>query len=126
MMQWARLKMTAGVPLRRGGWYRIVALTELEVVVSAVGKDVSVPRSLVEIRAMPPREWTVVRKPAIAPARTPGRFHQGYLVCPGCRERIVLPATEVPKQMCSRCQQEFPIAWGEHYLEGPGSSAEGR
>ena len=34
-MQWARLKMHAGVPLRRGAWYRVVPpLSRLEVVVS--------------------------------------------------------------------------------------------
>ena len=125
-MQWARLRTAIGVPLRRGGWYRVVSMTELEVVVSAIGNDLTVPRPYVEIRATQPREWTVVRNPTVAPARTPGQFRHGYLVCPSCRERIVLPATEVPKRVCPRCQQEFPIAWGEHYLEDLGPSAEGR
>jgi len=125
-MQWARLKTAAAVPLRRGGWYRIVSHTEREVVVSAIGRDVSVSRSYVEIRTEPPREWTVVRSPAVAPDRTPGHFRRGYLVCPGCRERIVLPQTELAKQACPRCQQTFPIGWGERYLEDAGPPAEKR
>ena len=116
-IQWARLKAAVDVPLRRGAWYRIVApVTRLEVVVSVQGKRVPVPRPFVEIRATPPREWTVVRNPTVA-ARAPEIFRHGYLVCPGCRDRIVLPSTQGAKQLCPRCSQTFPIAWDEHYLE---------
>ena len=115
---WARLKTAADMPLRRGAWYRVVApVTRLEVVVSVQGKRVCVPRQYVEIRATPPREWTVLRTPAVAPGRTPEIFRRGYIVCPGCRDRVVLPATQVAKQLCPRCSQTFAIAWGETYLE---------
>jgi hypothetical protein len=121
-MQWARLKANVDVPLRRGAWYRVVApVTRLEVVVSVQGKRVSVPRPFVEIRALPPRAWTVLRNPTVAPGRTPEIFRRGYIVCPGCRNRVVLPAIPVAKQLCPRCNQTFPIAWDEHYLEEAGS-----
>jgi hypothetical protein len=116
-IEWARLKASADVPLRRGGWYRVVSHTRLEAVVSVQGKPVSVPRPYVEIRATPPREWTVLRNPRVAPDRTPEHFRQGYLVCPGCRERVVLPPAQVADQLCPRCNQTFAIAWNEHYLE---------
>ena len=117
-IQWARLTAAVDAPLRRGAWCRIVApLTRLEVVVSVLGKRVTLPRPYVEIRATPPREWTVLRNPKVAPGRTPEAFRRGYLVCPGCRDRIPLPATQVAKQLCPRCSQTFAIAWDERYLE---------
>jgi hypothetical protein len=116
-IQWARLNATADVPLRRGGWYRVVSLTGLEAVVSVGGQPVSVPRPRVEIRTTPPRQWTVLRNPTVAP-RTPDVFRRGYLVCPGCRNRVPLPAAQVAKQLCPACCQTFSIAWYEGYLEG--------
>jgi hypothetical protein len=115
-IQWARLTTSIDVPLRRGGWYRVVSHTRLEAVVSVQGKPVSVPRPYVEIRATPPREWTVLRNPTVAP-RTPEIFRRGYLVCPGCRDRVPLPAAQVATQLCPGCSQAFPIAWDEHCLE---------
>ncbi len=113
-MQWARLKTHAGVPLRRGAWYRVVPpLTRLEVVVSVQGKPVTVPRPFVEIRATAPREWSVLRDPQVAPARTPPAFRRGYLVCPACRNRVPLPATQVAKQLCPGCHETFLIAWAD-------------
>ena len=114
--QWARLNTAADVPLRRGGWYRVVSLTRLEAVVSVEGQPVSVPRPRVEIRTTPPRQWTVLRNPTVAP-RTPDVFRRGYLVCPGCRNRVPLPAAQVAKQLCPACSQTFSIAWYERYLE---------
>jgi hypothetical protein len=116
-IQWARLTTAADVPLRRGGWYRVVSVTRLEAVVSVAGQPVSVPRPRVEIRTTPPHQWTVLRNPTVAP-RTPDVFRLGYLVCPGCRNRVPLPAAQVAKQLCPGCSQTFPIAWDEHYLEG--------
>lgn len=116
--QWARLKTAVEVPLRRGAWYRVVApVTRLEVVVSVQGKRVSVPRPYVEIRATPPREWTLVSNPTVEPERTPESFRRGYIVCPACRNRVALPATRPAKQLCPRCRQTFAIAWDEKYLE---------
>jgi hypothetical protein len=117
-LQWARLKTALDVPLRRGAWYRVVApVTRLDVVVSVQGQRVSLPRAHVELRATPPREGTLVRNPTVAPERTPDIFQKGYIVCPGCRNRAVLPPTRLATQLCPRCSQTFPIAWDEKYLE---------
>ena len=113
---WARLKAAVDVPLRRGAWYRVVSLTPLEAVVSAGGTHVSVPRPYVEIRATPPREWSVLLTPTVS-SDTPETFRRGYLVCPGCLNRVPLPAAQVAEQLCPACSQTFPIAWDEHYLE---------
>jgi hypothetical protein len=112
--QWARVKSAVDVPLRRGAWYRVVApVTRLEVVVSVQGKRVSVPRTAVEISSTPPHEWTVVPDPTVAGDRTPDVFRLGYIVCPACRNRLVLPATRLAEQLCPRCGQTFPIAWDD-------------
>jgi hypothetical protein len=112
--QWARVTGAVDVPLRRGAWYRVVApVTRREVVVSVQGKRVSVPRSAVEISSTPPHEWTVVREPTVAADRTPEIFRLGYIVCPACRNRLVLPASRLAEQLCPRCSETFPIAWDD-------------
>lgn len=115
-LQWARLTASVDAPLRRGAWYQVASLTRLEAVVTVEGRPVNVPLPFVEIRNTPPRAWTVLRNPTVAP-RTPEVFRRGYLVCPACRNRLPLPATQVAWQLCPRCSRTFPIAWEEHYLE---------
>jgi hypothetical protein len=112
-MQWVRLQTAVDCPLRRGAWYRVVSLTKLEVVVDVRGQAVSVARPLVELRTVPPREWTVVRA---AEGRGPANLQSGCVVCPNCQHRAVLPFTRVLKLPCPRCNQLFPIAWDEGYL----------
>jgi hypothetical protein len=112
-MQWARLQTTVDSPLRRGAWYRVVSLTRLEVVVDVEGSSVSVARPFVELRTVPPREWTIV---SAAEGRGPANLQSGYVVCPNCRQRAVLPFARVPKLQCPRCNQLFPIGWDEGYL----------
>jgi hypothetical protein len=115
-LQWARLKNSLDVPLRRGAWYRIASISSLEVAITAYGKTVTVPRPFIDIRNTPPQEWTVLINPTVAP-RTPEHFRPGYLVCPECRHRVVLPPKRLVKQLCPRCSGTFTIAWDEHYLE---------
>jgi len=115
-IRWARLKTTLHVPLRRGAWYRVASVTRLEAVLSVEGAPVSVPRPFVEIRVTPPQQWTVLRNPVVAPD-TPEVVRRGYVVCPECRNRVVLPPRQVAQQLCPRCTRTFPIAWDEHYLE---------
>jgi hypothetical protein len=112
-MQWARLQATVGSPLRRGAWYRVVSVTRLEAVVDVKGARVAVPRPFVEIRALPPREWTIVREGV---GRGPENIQSGYIVCPSCWHRVVLPFTQVPKLKCPRCERLFDIGWSEAYL----------
>ena len=83
-------------------WYPVVSLTRLEAVVSVGGQPVSVPRPRVEMRTTPPRQWTVLRNPTVAP-RTPDVFRRGYLVCPGCRNRVPLgPGRRIPQRPPTR------------------------
>lgn len=112
---WARLKTAADVPIRLGAWYRVVSHTALEAVLSVEGgKSIAVPRPYLDIRAAPPREWTVLRSEAV-PLQAPELFRLGYIVCPGCQKRVPLPAAELADQMCPRCNNTFPIAWNERY-----------
>jgi hypothetical protein len=62
--------------------------------------------------ARPPREWTIVQE---GEGRGPAHLRSGYVVCPNCRHRAVLPFTQVPKLRCSHCNQLFAIAWTEGY-----------
>ncbi|HYL21287.1 MAG TPA: hypothetical protein VEU74_05985 [Gemmatimonadales bacterium] len=103
-------------PLRRGAWYRVVSLTRLEAVVEVQGKSVSVARPSVELRTAPPQEWTIVRA---APGRGPANIQSGYVVCPNCRHRAVLPFARLSRLRCDRCNQLFSIAWDEGYLGSP-------
>lgn len=115
-MQWARLSTPVDCPLRRGAWYRVVSLTRLEAVVSVEGASISVARPFVEVRSVPPRDWTIVR-PVLASRRVPDALESGYVVCPNCRTREVLPFAHVAKLRCPRCNELSPIAWDEDYFK---------
>ena len=107
--QWARVRGVAACGLRLGGWYAVVGLTAREVQVYVHGRVVRVPRALLELRAAPPRECTVVRGPLNA-VRVPAGARDGYLVCPNCRSREFLPEGRPPVQRCARCNAAFPVA----------------
>lgn len=114
---WARLKNSADVPLRRGVWYRVLSHTPLEAVLHVQGiEPIAVPRPYLDMRDVRPTEWTVLRNPKVA-ARTPVVFQRGYIVCPGCSERVPLPPQQVEEQLCPRCSHVFAIAWHERYFE---------
>jgi hypothetical protein len=115
-MQWLRLKTAMDCPLRRGAWYRVDSVTPLEAVVTVEGKPVTLPLASVEIRTAPPREWTIVR-PADGAPRAPEVLRSGYVVCPSCRARAVLPFARVLKVRCPGCRELFEIAWDEKYFE---------
>lgn len=111
--RWGRLKAEARLPLRRGAWYRITAVTSGEVVVEVNRRTLSVPRPFVELADTPPRRWTVVERPASA-VRVPESWGDRYLVCPGCRHSS--PLRGWPQSMrCLRCYGLLPIACDEHY-----------
>ena len=112
-IQWARIQAAVDCPLRQGAWYRVTSLTKLEAVVDVEGARVAVPRPFVEIRAAPPQEWTIVR---VSAGRGPAHLQSGYVVCPNCRSRAVLPFAWVTKLQCQHCKQVFAIAWTEAYL----------
>lgn len=104
--QWARLRSDHGVPLRRGAWYRVLSVSQFEVVVDVNRKAVLVARPFVDVSNIPPSRWTIVERPP-APQRL-GDLGARYAVCPSCQERV--PVEERPHFLrCRRCQGEFPV-----------------
>ena len=113
MMQWARLQADVNCHLRRGGWYRVMQVATVEVVLDVNAQPVPVLLPFLEITCSPPRRWTVVPRPANAVNMPPG-WGAEYAVCPSCRHRQQL--TSRPKRMsCESCQIDFAVAWDEHY-----------
>jgi hypothetical protein len=117
-MQWARLNADVDSPLRRGAWYRVLSLTTLEVFVDVQGASVPVARPFVDLRPAAPQEWTVVSH-VKETRQGPERLRSGYVVCPTCRNRAVLPFARVLKLRCPRCNELFPIAWDQQALKNP-------
>jgi hypothetical protein len=122
--QWARLKVEAPYPLRRGAWYRVTTRTPRDVVLEVNRKSVHVPVALLEfVGGRPPRRWSVVRRPADA-VRLPDGWGEHYGVCPSCRHRA--PLYGAPKTLrCPRCSELFVVAWdeldpGQHSGSPPG------
>src|SRR5713226_9687744 len=115
VVKWARLEACATCGLRLGAWYPVTGVTAREAQVQVRGRMVMVPRSLLELRATPPQEWTVV-PPRMDPSRPLAGGRDGYVVCPNCRHRDTLPAVRVAKLRCARCNDVFTIAWDEPYL----------
>ena len=114
--QWLRLKTGVDFPLRRGAWYRVEAVTPLGAVVTVDGKPVTVPLAAVEVRSREPQEWSIVRPPEET-SRGPEFLRSGYIVCPQCRNRAVLPFARVLKVRCPTCNDLFEIAWDEKYFD---------
>ena len=115
-LQWGRLQANVDCSLRRGAWYRVTAIGELEAVVDIGRKPQSVPSFLLEIVSAPPRRWTVVPRPEGA-VHMPQAWGTQYAVCPSCRERVALPARGRPRHLtCDRCRGAFEIDWTEGYL----------
>jgi hypothetical protein len=114
--QWLRLRAAVNCPLRRGAWYPVDAVTPLEAVVTVDGKPVTLPLASVELRTTQPRAWSIVR-PADGSPRRPESLQSGYIVCPNCRNRAVLPFARVFKVRCSACKELLEIAWDEEYFE---------
>jgi hypothetical protein len=114
--QWLRLKTALDCPLRRGAWYQVDSITRLNAVVTVDGKPVTLPLGSVEIRTTQPRAWSIVR-PADSSPRGPEFLQSGYIVCPSCRSRAVLPFARVLKTRCPACKELFEIAWDEKYFE---------
>ena len=105
-VQWARLRSDHDVPLRRGAWYRVLSVSQFEVVVDVNQKAVLVARPYVDVSNVPPSRWTIVDR-TTAPNR-PSGLGARYAVCPSCQERV--PVGDRPSFLrCRRCQGEFPV-----------------
>jgi hypothetical protein len=110
--QWARLKVEAPYPLRRGAWYRVTTRTPREVVLDVHDKAVHVPHTVLEFAGgRPPRRWSVVRRPADA-VRLPDAWGDHYGVCPSCAHRAPLYGSPHTLR-CPRCNKLFAVAWDE-------------
>ena len=107
----ARLQADLNVRIRRGAWYRVLQLHDLEAVIEVNKKPVSVLKAMLEIKPRPPLQWSVVARPA----KGPKELGEQYGVCPSCRTRAPLSkrARSLP---CPHCKQEFPVNWSEEYL----------
>lgn len=104
--QWARLRAEYDVPLRRGAWYRVLSVSEFEVVVDVNQRAILVARPYVDVSSSPPSRWTVIDRGALT--RVPAEWGSRYAVCPNCRERV--PVAGNPAILrCRRCKGEFPV-----------------
>ena len=66
--QWARPRADVNRGLRRGAWYRVIALTPQAVVLDVNHNTRTVPREGVDIVDRPPQHWSIVPRP---PGRRP-------------------------------------------------------
>jgi hypothetical protein len=97
--------------LRRGAWYRVIALTPREVVLDVNRRARIVPRDGVQIAVTPPRRWSIVPRPPDA-VRVPPQWGDWYALCPSCRNRASVKGH--PNTLrCPRCAGVFQIEWDD-------------
>ena len=113
-MMFARLQADVDMKIRRGAWYRVLALRPLEAVIEVNRRPVTVLRAMLELNPRPPLRWTVVPRPRNA-RRVPAELGPQYGVCPYCRTRAPLKP-RAREQACPHCKGEFGVAWDEGYL----------
>jgi hypothetical protein len=109
--QWARPRADVNRGLRRGAWYRVIALTPGEVIVDVNRNVRIVPREGVEIVTTPPQRWSIVWRPPDA-VRVPDDWGDRYALCPACRNRTPIKGHSATLR-CPRCAGLFQIAWDE-------------
>ena len=113
---WARLWALASVPrVRRGAWYPIVHDGASEnVVIGLPGRNVRVPRHLLEIRDDRPQRFTVVflARSVSRPAQGTGDdLGRRYAVCP-CGSRLRMAGRPLDME-CPTCGHRGEVAWWE-------------
>ncbi len=111
---WGQLKGDENRGLRRGAWYRVVALTPHEAVLDVNRKHVPLDRAAVHLVSALPHAWTVVRRPADAKG-VAVEMGEYYAVCPSCRNRAPLKGSP-PSARCARCAGLFRVAWDEWFV----------
>ncbi|HWC73355.1 MAG TPA: hypothetical protein VG454_05400 [Gemmatimonadales bacterium] len=105
----ARLQADVPLKLRRGAWYRVLELDDLQAVIEVNHRKVGVLRAWLEIQQRPPQHWTIVTAPEEAHRKAPPHLRGTYAVCPNCRARAPLPK-KMPRVLeCARCRKEFEI-----------------
>jgi hypothetical protein len=114
-MYFARLQADIDTKLRRGAWYRVLQIHDLEAVIEVNRQPVRVVKAFLEIQKRPPLRWTVVPKPAQT-KRAAAELGPTYGVCPSCRTRA--PLKPKAREMdCPHCKGSFAVAWDEGYLK---------
>lgn len=106
----ARLQADVPLKLRRGAWYRVVQLDDLQAVIEVNHRKIGVLRAWLEIQQRPPQHWSIVAAPEAAERKAPPHLRGTYGVCPNCRGRAPLPK-RIPRALeCRRCGQEFEFS----------------
>jgi hypothetical protein len=112
--QWARLETDVNCRLRRGAWYRIIALTVGEAKLDVNRQAMPVPRTSLKIVSTPPQVWSVVSRPRDARS-LPMLWGDKYAVCPACRNRAQLKGA-AHSMRCPRCERTFRVGWEEWFV----------
>ena len=110
-MLFARVQADVPLKLRKGAWYRVLEINDLQAVIEVNRRKVGVLRAWLEIRDRPPQRWAVVEG-AKDNAKAPPPLRGTYGVCPNCRARTPIPKRARALQ-CKKCGQEFEIDWAE-------------
>jgi hypothetical protein len=114
-MLFARLQTDVDLKIRRGAWYRVLKVGDLEVVIEVNKKPVAVLKAVLEIQQRPPLRWSVVPKEG-RPKSGAVQLGKHYAVCPSCRTRAAVK-DKAREMDCPRCKGSFPVAWEEEYLK---------
>ena len=110
-MLFARVQDDVPLKLRKGAWYRVLEMNDLQAVVEVNRRKVGVLRAWLEIRDRPPQRWAVVEG-SKHNSKAPPPLRGTYGVCPNCRARTPLPK-RARAHLCKKCGQEFEIDWAE-------------
>ena len=95
--------------VRRGAWYQVLRLTPDAAILEVGQRSVSVPRALVQVTYVRPREWSVVPRPYDA-VDIPISWGSRYGVCPACKHRMPLPREQTAMK-CTRCGESADVNW---------------
>ena len=110
-MLFARIQADVPVKLRRGAWYRVLKLDDLQATIEVNRRPVGVLRAWLEIKERPPQRWGIAEG-SKENRKVPPHLRGTYGVCPNCRARTPLPKKARAHQ-CKKCGQEFEIDWAE-------------
>ncbi len=108
----ARVQDDVPLKLRKGAWYRVLELNDLQAVIEVNHRRLGVLRAWLEIQQRPPLRWSVVEG-AKDNRRAPPQLRGTYGVCPNCRARAPLPKRAKAHE-CVKCRKEFEISWPEN------------
>jgi hypothetical protein len=107
----ARVQDDVPLKLRRGAWYRVLELTDLQAVIEVNRRRFGVLRAWLELRQHPPQRWSVVEG-SKDNRKAPPHLRGTYGVCPNCRARAPLPKKAKTHQ-CAKCRGDFEVNWAE-------------